>query len=256
MAYDGAYRLTQETVTEPGSGTPVTTVYSYEDANNRLSKVVTGGSEAGTWSYTSNALNQLTAFTRQSGATGPVAVSYTYDANGNRETRVAQASSLPPETTTYAWDNENRLIEVDKAGAVHRYEHDYRTRRISREEPPMGGVAAVKTAVVFAGGLSVAGVRGQRGHADVEIRARAGSGARGRRDALHAAVGGRDAAFSSSLPASPSPVSKPGVLPPRPRLKPGPTPESPWPRSKTARRCDKGTPGHSGGPQTTLPPAS
>ncbi len=156
MTYDGAYRLTQETVTEPGSGTPVTTVYSYDDANNRLSKVVTGGSEAGAWSYTSNALNQLTAFTRQSGATGPVAVSYTYDANGNRETRMAQASSLPPETTTYAWDNENRLIEVDKAGAVHRYEYDYRTRRISREEPPAGGGAAVKTAVVFAGGLSVA----------------------------------------------------------------------------------------------------
>lgn len=156
MAYDGAYRLTQETVTEPGSGTPVTTLYSYDDANNRLSKVVTGGNEAGAWSYTSNALNQLTAFTRQSGATGPVAVSYTYDANGNRETRVAQASSLPPETTTYAWDNENRLIEVDKAGAVHRYEYDYRTRRISREEPPAGGGAAVKTAVVFAGGLSVA----------------------------------------------------------------------------------------------------
>jgi len=63
---------------------------------------------------------------------------------------------LPPETTTYAWDNENRLIEVDKAGAVHRYEYDYRTRRISREEPPAGGGAAVKTAVVFAGGLSVA----------------------------------------------------------------------------------------------------
>ena len=112
--------------------------------------------KAGAWSYTSNALNQLTAFTRQSGATGPVAVSYTYDANGNRETRVAQASSLPPETTTYAWDNENRLIEVDKAGAVHRYEYDYRTRRISRVEPPAGGGAAVKTAVVFAGGLSVA----------------------------------------------------------------------------------------------------
>ncbi len=116
MAYDGVYWLTQETVTEPCSGTPMTTVYNYDDANNRLSKVVTGGSEAGAWSYTSNALNQLTAFTRQSGATGPVAVSYTYDANGNRETRVAQASSLPPETTTYAWDNENRLIEVDKAG--------------------------------------------------------------------------------------------------------------------------------------------
>lgn len=156
MAYDGAYRLPQETVTEPGSGTPMTTVYSYDDANNRLSKVVTRGSEAATWSYTSNALNQLTAFTQQSGATVPVAASYTYDANGNRETRVAQASSLPPENTTYAWDNENRLIEVDKAGAVHRYKHDYRTRRISREEPPMGGGAAVKTAVVFAGGLSVA----------------------------------------------------------------------------------------------------
>jgi hypothetical protein len=78
------------------------------------------------------------------------------DANGTWISKVAQASSLPPETARYGGDDENRLTEVEKGWATHRYEYDYRTRRISREEPPVGGGATVKTAVVFAGGLSVA----------------------------------------------------------------------------------------------------
>ena len=127
------------------------TNYTYDAANNRSTKAVTGGDEPGQWTYASNTLNQLTGFTRTSGSTGPSSVSYGYDANGNRTSRTADGIS-----DTYTWDAENRLIGVNKAGAQHGYEYDYRTRRISREEPASVGGGTEKTAVIFAGGLSVA----------------------------------------------------------------------------------------------------
>jgi RHS repeat-associated protein len=150
MDYDGAYRLTQEAITEPGGEMTVTN-YTYDAANNRSTKTVTGGEEPGQWTYASNTLNQLTGYTRSSGTPGPSTVSYGYDANGNRTSRTADGVS-----DTYTWDAENRLIGVNKAGAQHGYEYDYRTRRISREEPASVGGGTEKTAVIFAGGLSVA----------------------------------------------------------------------------------------------------
>lgn len=60
--------------------------------------------------------------------------------------------------TTYTWDAQDRLASVTLPnGSVHRYEYDYRTRRVGTSETPSApGSATKSTAIVFSGGLSVA----------------------------------------------------------------------------------------------------
>lgn len=93
--------------------------------------------------YSHNNLNQLTGFTK----TGAEAVSYTYDTNGNRQTRTQGA-----QTDTYTWDVENRLVQIAHAATAktYRYGYDHRTRRVIRQE-------GAETALVqHAGGTSFA----------------------------------------------------------------------------------------------------
>lgn len=70
--------------------------YSYDAVGNRLSSL-------GVSSYTTNSSNELTS---TSNAT------YTYDSNGNTLTKVIGSN-----TTSYAWDYENRLTSVTLPGS-------------------------------------------------------------------------------------------------------------------------------------------
>jgi len=89
--YDAIYQLTQ--VTQANN---TTESYSYDAVGNRTASL-------GVSSYTTNASNELTATSN---------ASYTYDSNGNTLTKTVGSN-----TTSYAWDFENRLISVTLPGS-------------------------------------------------------------------------------------------------------------------------------------------
>ena len=164
MGYDDNNRLISETISHPVDGT-ITTAYTYDDANNRTTKTVTGGAEPGYWDYDYNAANQLTSWEKHSeaGSTSQSlqkSATLTYDDAGNRTSQNVTTWNSEPETsnTQYTWDAQDRLASVTLPnGSVHRYEYDYRTRRVGTSESPSASGSATKsTAIVFSGGLSVA----------------------------------------------------------------------------------------------------
>src|SRR5512138_2004446 len=60
---------------------------------------------------------------------GHGAVSYTYDGNGNRATKVDASG-----TTSYSYDFENRLTRVDKPGGMYvAYAYDALGRRVKKD---------------------------------------------------------------------------------------------------------------------------
>lgn len=169
MTYDGYNRLLTETITEPGGAVTATT-YGYDLANNRTSKTVTGGTEPGTWSYFYNSANQLTGWVQGNAYSDPIkSASLTYDADGNRTLMYVfplnwswpvHGIAPPPAaygTTSYAWDSQGRLSSVTMPDGItqYAYDYDYRTRRIGTHKM-VSGVEQTQTAIVFAGGLSLA----------------------------------------------------------------------------------------------------
>jgi RHS repeat-associated protein len=148
--YDGTYRLTNEKIVTAGVGT-VETAYTYDKGNNRVAKVVSGGSDAGTTSYEIGNGSNGAGANQIKSATLPDSsvVSYAYDANGNRTQKVAGGH-----TDLYSYDYENRLVGLvfatgGSGTGVYAYQYDYRTRRVVRTE--LGAV----TLVVFSGGVSI-----------------------------------------------------------------------------------------------------
>jgi YD repeat-containing protein len=105
-SYDGVYRLVSEEIVTAGAGT-VTTGYTYDKGHNRLTKVVTGGSDAGTTTYAIGNGNNGAGANQIKSATLPDSsvVGFGYDANGNRTTRSAGGN-----TDAYSYDYENRLV--------------------------------------------------------------------------------------------------------------------------------------------------
>ncbi|WP_166646941.1 RHS repeat-associated core domain-containing protein [Prosthecobacter fusiformis] len=175
MTYDNVSRLKTETATDSRYAT-ATTHYQYDGASNRISKEVVVGSagaippgvESGYWAYTYNASNQLTqtrkwADINSTSGTPQEGSTYTYDADGNRTSRVMDGTAtLLSRTTKYIWDSWNRLDNVDipqglnlTGRKVYQYEYDYRMRRRSVLQSG-GGLPTLRTAIVFSGGLSVA----------------------------------------------------------------------------------------------------
>ncbi len=150
--YDHTYRLATETAAEVG-GTTVTSTYGYDKNNNRTSKIVTGGSNPGTWTsvygttadgYNSNQLKTVTK--------GGVLTTFQYDANGNRSTKQVGGAMVQG----YVFDFENRLITLaDLTKGSFGYTYDHRTRRVGRDELGGTGVPAASVKISFSGGLSV-----------------------------------------------------------------------------------------------------
>jgi len=89
--YDAIYELTGVT-----QNSTTTESYTYDPVGNRLSSL-------GVSSYTNNSSNELTSTSN---------ASYTYDNNGNTHTKVVGSN-----TTTYAWDYENRMTSVTLPGS-------------------------------------------------------------------------------------------------------------------------------------------
>jgi RHS repeat-associated protein len=117
-AYDAIYELTGVT-----QGTNTTESYSYDPVGNRLSSL-------GVSSYTNNVSNELTAKT---------GVTYTYDNNGNRLTSVTGSN-----TTSYAWDYENRLssVTLPGTGGTVSFKYDPFGRRIYKSSTAATSVYA------------------------------------------------------------------------------------------------------------------
>src|SRR4029077_15286478 len=89
-AYDNIYELTGVT-----QGRRTTESYTYGGVCNRLSSL-------GVSPYVNNSSNELTS---------TPSASYTYDNNGNTQTKVVGTN-----TSSYAWDFENRMTSVTLPG--------------------------------------------------------------------------------------------------------------------------------------------
>ena len=106
--YDAIYELTNVT-----QGTNTTESYTYDPVGNRLSSL-------GVSPYNINVSNELTS---------TPSTSYTYDNNGNTLTSVTGSN-----TTTYAWDFENRLssVTLPGTGGTVSFAYDPFGRRIKK----------------------------------------------------------------------------------------------------------------------------
>jgi RHS repeat-associated protein len=91
FGYDSIYQLLSAT-----QGATTTESYTYDPVGNRTASL-------GVASYTTNSSNQMTANSN---------ASYTYDSNGNTLTKVVGSN-----TTSYAWDFENRMTSVTLPGS-------------------------------------------------------------------------------------------------------------------------------------------
>jgi RHS repeat-associated protein len=116
--YDNIYELT---LVKQNSTT--TESYTYDPVGNRLSSL-------GVSPYNNNASNQLTSIP---------GTTYTYDNDGNTQTKVVGSN-----TTTYAWDYENRLTSVTlpAGGGTVTFKYDPFGRRIYKSSSSSTSVYA------------------------------------------------------------------------------------------------------------------
>ena len=181
--YDQSNRLTSEQITT--GTTVVTTGYTYDKGHNRTAKVVTGGSNPGTTGYVIGTGSNGAGANQIVSATLPdsTVVGFSYDANGNRTGKTIGAN-----TDSYSYDNENRLVTLNKetgsGTGYYTYGYDYRTRRVTRNEP--GGT----TQVAFNGGTSII----ESGASNAEFVRGPGQG--GGVGGLEYSVRGGDASFN------------------------------------------------------------
>jgi len=116
--YDPIYQLLSAT-----QGSTTTESYTYDAVGNRLSSL-------GVASYTNNTSNELTATSN---------ASYGYDLNGNALTKTVGSN-----TTSYAWDYENRLTSVTlpAGGGTASFKYDPFGRRIYKSSSAATSVYA------------------------------------------------------------------------------------------------------------------
>jgi RHS repeat-associated protein len=106
FGYDNIYQLLSAT-----QGGTTAESYTYDSVGNRLSSL-------GVSPYNNNSSNELTSIP---------GTTYTYDSNGNTQTKVVGSN-----TTTYAWDFENRMssVTLPGSGGTVSFKYDPFGRRI------------------------------------------------------------------------------------------------------------------------------
>ena len=116
--YDAIYELTGVT-----QGTNTTESYTYDPVGNRLSSL-------GVSPYNVNVSNELTS---------TPSTSYTYDNNGNTQTKVVASN-----TTSFTWDFENRLssVTLPGSGGTVSFKYDPFGRRIYKSSSTTTSVFA------------------------------------------------------------------------------------------------------------------
>jgi RHS repeat-associated protein len=89
---------------------------------------------SGTQSSASNAFNEITNIYSSTGTTNSYV--YTYDNNGNRlTTAVHPPGGQPVQTTTYAWNDDDRMSGVTfPSGATNTYGYDANGIRVSKKD--------------------------------------------------------------------------------------------------------------------------
>ncbi|NET90545.1 MAG: RHS repeat-associated core domain-containing protein [Kamptonema sp. SIO1D9] len=118
--YDDVYRLTQEKIND---GQRVIS-YTYDDVGNRTLR---DDSQLGVTSYVYDDNDRLESSTLKVNGEVIESTVYTYDDNGNLFSQTVDGN-----TTTYTWDDANRLIEAQTAdGDVLSYEYDDDNIRVS-----------------------------------------------------------------------------------------------------------------------------
>jgi RHS repeat-associated protein len=117
-AYDNIYQLTGVT-----QNATTTESYTYDPVGNRLSSL-------GVSPYSNNSSNELTSIP---------GTTYTYDSNGNTQTKVVGSN-----TTTYAWDFENRMssVTLPGSGGTVSFKYDPFGRRIYKSSSTATSVYA------------------------------------------------------------------------------------------------------------------
>ncbi|BCN29431.1 cellulose binding domain-containing protein [Anaeromicropila herbilytica] len=124
-AYDAAGNLVKVTDTKNG-----VTTYNYDNKNRLTSKNLPNGTES---AYTYDSIGQLTGRKEKTGSTTNSSYNYQYDANGNRikETKVKAGGT---ETSTYAYDDLNQLMQVADKKGTRTYTYDEFNNRKGKEE--------------------------------------------------------------------------------------------------------------------------
>lgn len=159
--YDTVDRLSSAT-------TPVgTTTYEYfEDGLLKTTRY--GATMTERRSY--DAASRLTVVEAVAPSRVPALVSrfdYAYDANGNRESQ-DEARGLTVETTTYGYDEADRLIGVAYPGETHLYRLDAVGNRTGEKRAAAGVVAALTVAAFAALSPTVASAAVERQHNAVD----------------------------------------------------------------------------------------
>ncbi|MBM3501806.1 MAG: RHS repeat protein, partial [Armatimonadetes bacterium] len=113
-SYDAAGRTTQLVNAKSDATTICSFGYEYDAVGNPVS-VAEGSGDRVTYSY--DALNQLAR--EQRSGDSAYDITYTYDAVGNRLTKVDSGAR-----TTYAYDAANELLTEDASGTLTTYTYD------------------------------------------------------------------------------------------------------------------------------------
>jgi RHS repeat-associated protein len=146
--YDDDSRLTSITTTNGGTAIDSTT-YTLDGVGNRLTKSQPQQSISNTYTY--DTIYRLTQATPTGGSYPTEA--FTYDNVGNRLTKTNEETPNNSETTTYSYDDENRLTAVQITGnnltRQIAFAYDPFGRRIKKTVSPSGGGVGEETTYVY-----------------------------------------------------------------------------------------------------------
>ena len=126
--YDAQKRLISETIDHRDDANDHIGQWTYDRVGNRLSQTVTQGGTPNTTAYTYDANDRLLT------ESGAVSASYSYDAQGNTTSKTG-----PDGTTSYQYNDANRLIEAITPHAALAYAYTADGLRASQTVTAAGG---------------------------------------------------------------------------------------------------------------------